>query len=235
MSAGLLDDEKAQVLKAAGLDRLNHNLNTSREHLRENLHDPHLRRPAQHAAVGQAGGTRNLLGGDRVAWASRRDELIEVARTLASVGAESIPVNFLLPFEGNVLEDTPADAVPLSPAYCLRVLCLFRFTSPAADVRCVPRAGSTTCGAWRRCACTPPTRCSSTATSTARGAERRRTYQMIRDAAFEIVSDTPLAELMEEIPGDTAEQERPRGLTREGVAIKSMQQLRPAQPVSPGA
>ncbi|MCA9406468.1 MAG: radical SAM protein [Candidatus Omnitrophica bacterium] len=32
VSAGLLDEEKAEVLKEAGLDRLNHNLNTSERH-----------------------------------------------------------------------------------------------------------------------------------------------------------------------------------------------------------
>lgn len=35
------------------------------------------------------------------------EELIEVAMTLRSLKAESIPVNFLLPFEGNVLDRSP--------------------------------------------------------------------------------------------------------------------------------
>ncbi|MEL7087266.1 MAG: biotin synthase BioB, partial [Planctomycetota bacterium] len=65
------------------------------------------------------------------------------------------------------------------------------------------------------------------------GAERRRTYQMIRDAGFEIVSDQPLDDLLEDIEADVAPQQRVGELTREGVAIKSMDELRPAMTAKP--
>lgn len=42
LSAGLLDIEKAQVLKEAGLDRYNHNLNTSEKSLFGNLRYSYL-------------------------------------------------------------------------------------------------------------------------------------------------------------------------------------------------
>ncbi len=232
VSAGLLDDEKAEVLKKAGLDRLNHNLNTARDAYAKicttHTYDDRLNTllSAKRAGLETCSGLIVGLG-------ETPDQLIEVAQTLASVGAESIPVNFLLPFEGNVLPDTPApeiapDALQLTPELCLRVLCLFRFTSPSADVRCA--AGREHHLRSLEAFCLYP------ANSlfldgylNGRGAERRRTYQMIQDAGFQIVSDTPLDDLLQDIPEDRSPQEQPRTLTRDGVPIKSIQELRPAK------
>ncbi len=226
VSAGLLDDEKAQVLKLAGLDRLNHNLNTSRDSYSKicttHTYDDRLNTllSAKRAGLETCSGMIAGMG-------ETPAEIIEVAKTLASVKAESIPVNFLLPFEGNVLPGTPADAQQLSPAYCLRILCMFRFTNPRADVRAA--AGREFHLRSLEALCLYP------ANSlfldgylNGEGAERRRTYQMIRDAGFEIVSDTPLDDLLDEIPADADPHAKISELTRDGVKIKSMAQLRPA-------
>jgi biotin synthase len=236
VSAGLLDDEKAQVLKKAGLDRLNHNLNTARDAYAEicttHTYDDRLNTllSAKRAGLETCSGLIAGMG-------ETPDQLIEIAHTLASVKAESIPVNFLLPFEGNVLADTPApearpDAIQLTPEVCLRILCLFRFTNPAADVRCA--AGREYHLRSLEAMCLYP------ANSlfldgylNGRGAERRRTYHMIRDAGFEIVSDHPLEDLLDEVAGDTNPQSRSE-LTRDGVAIKSIDELRPALPTPAG-
>ncbi len=222
VSAGLLDDDKARVLAEAGLDRLNHNLNTSRETYGKicttHTYDDRLSTlmSAKRAGLETCSGMIAGMG-------ETPDELIEVARTLRSVGSESIPVNFLLPFEGNVL-DRPAG---LTPEYCLRVLCLFRFTNPDAEVRCA--AGREFHLRSLEAMCLYP------ANSlfldgylNGKGAERRRTYQMIRDAGFEIVSDQPLDDLLDEIEADTAPTQRVSPVTRDGVAIKSLAELRPA-------
>lgn len=226
VSAGLLDDEKAEVLKLAGLDRLNHNLNTSRDSYGKicttHTYDDRLNTllSAKRAGLETCSGMIAGMG-------EKPAEIIEVAKTLASVKAESIPVNFLLPFEGNVLPGTPADAKQLSPEYCLRILCMFRFTNPAADLRAA--AGREFHLRSLEAMCLYP------ANSlfldgylNGEGAERRRTYQMIQDAGFEIVSDQPLADLLDEIPADADPNAKTSELTRDGVKIKSMQQLRPA-------
>lgn len=227
VSAGLLDDEKAEVLKKAGLDRLNHNLNTSRDNYGQicttHTYDDRLNTllSAKRAGLQTCSGLIAGMG-------ESADELIEVAQTLASVKAESIPVNFLLPFEGNVLDKPETSAgVELTPEYCLRVLCLFRFTNPEAEVRCA--AGREFHLRSLEAMCLYP------ANSlfldgylNGQGAERRRTYQMIRDAGFEIVSDHPLDDLLGELAADTDPNQRVSSLTREGVTIKSMDELRPA-------
>lgn len=220
VSAGLLDDEKAQVLAEAGLDRLNHNLNTARETYGKicttHTYDDRLNTllSAKRAGLQTCSGLIAGMG-------ESPEDLIEIAKTLRSVKAESIPVNFLLPFEGNVL-DTPHG---LTPEYCLRILCMFRLTNPDADVRCA--AGREYHLRSLEAMCLYP------ANSlfldgylNGQGAERRRTYQMILDAGFEIVSDHPLEDLLGELPSDTAPNQISK-LTRDGVTIKSMEELRP--------
>ena len=50
---------------------------------------------------------------------------------LREMGSDSIPVNFLMPFDGTPLEQTWL----LTPARCLRILAMVRFACPAAELR----------------------------------------------------------------------------------------------------
>jgi biotin synthase len=56
------------------------------------------------------------------------DDLVDVARGL---GVDSVPVNFLIPFEG-----TPqGQRWDLTPQHCLRILAMVRFVCPDVEVR----------------------------------------------------------------------------------------------------
>lgn len=229
VSAGLLDDDKAQTLKDAGLDRLNHNLNTSRANYpaicTTHTYDDRLAtlRSAQKAGL-------EVCSGLIVGMGETHTELVEVAKTLRSLGAPSIPVNFLLPFEGNVL-NTPKG---LSPEYCLRVLCMFRFVNPTAEIRC---------GAGREfhlrslevMAMYPANSLFLDGYLNGRGAARRRTYELLRDAGFEIESDIPLDDLLEDAPADVAPTQRV-GVTLDGrtAELKTVDELRPTRRSEPG-
>lgn len=223
VSAGLLDDDKARTLADAGLDRLNHNLNTSRDRYPEicstHTYDDRLStlRSAKRAGLATCSGLIAGMG-------ETPEELVEVAMELRELGSESIPVNFLLPFEGNAV-NAPAG---LTPEFCLRVLCLFRLTNPRAEVRCA--AGREFHLRSMEVMCLYP------ANSlfldgylNGRGAERRRTYQMIRDAGFEIVSDHGVDDLLAEIQADTDPRTRAEVTVGGGPAIKSVRELRPTQ------
>ncbi len=48
VSTGFVTNEGAVELKQAGLDRLNHNLNTSEAHYPQYLHDTYICRPAEY-------------------------------------------------------------------------------------------------------------------------------------------------------------------------------------------
>lgn len=225
VSAGLLDDEKAEVLKLAGLDRLNHNLNTSRARYGDicttHTYDDRLNTllSAKRAGLQTCSGLIAGMG-------ESPSELVELALTLAELKAESIPVNFLLPFEGNVL-DTPHG---LSPAYCLRILCLFRFANPSADVR-IAAGREYHLRSLEPLGLLPANSLFLDGYLNGRGAERRRTYALIADAGFELVGDHAVDTLLDALPEEDglADRNDRSSLTRDGVAIKSMAELRPAK------
>lgn len=225
VSAGLLDDQKARVLAEAGLDRLNHNLNTSRRHY-PSICSTHTYDDRVSTLVAARRAGLSICSGVIVGMGEPPADVVEVAMALRELGSASIPVNFLLPFEGNAV-NRPAG---LTPAYCLRVLCLFRLLNPKAEVRCA--AGREFhLRSMEVMSLYPANSLFLDGYLNGRGAERQRTYRMIRDAGFEIESDHPLDEMLEDIAADTD----PRScadLTVDGKnpAIKGLAELRPARP-----
>ncbi len=229
VSAGLLDEAKAAVLAEAGVDRLNHNLNTSRRHYPSicttHTYDDRLAtlRAARQAGLQTCSGLIAGMG-------EATDDLIEVAQTLRELGSESIPVNFLLPFEGTAIGRPRG----LTPQRCLRVLCLFRLTNPRAEVRCA--AGREFhLGALEPLCLYPANSLFVDGYLNAAGAERRRTYRMIRDAGFEVDSNVPLDELLDEASQATDETGDEVGVGAASITVggqtprtKTVAELRPA-------
>ena len=129
ISAGLINPDGAQKLKQAGLDQLNHNLNSSREFYPK-ICSTHTFDDRLNTLKAGRGAGINLCSGMIVGMGETTDDVIEVAMTLRELQVESIPVNFLVPIEGNVL----TQAQNLTPEYCLRVLCLFRLLNSLLGV-----------------------------------------------------------------------------------------------------
>jgi biotin synthase len=127
---GLLEPEHAAVLKAAGVDRINHNLNTSRAfHDRICSTHGYEDRLRTLRTVREAG--MELCSGMIVGLGESPADIVDVAGELRGLRVESIPINFLNPIDGTPLEGTRT----LDPRYCLKVLCLFRFLHPAVEIR----------------------------------------------------------------------------------------------------
>jgi biotin synthase len=59
------------------------------------------------------------------------EDIVEVAFALRDLGPASVPVNFLIPFDGTPLEGKWL----LTPQRCLRILALFRFVFPDVELR----------------------------------------------------------------------------------------------------
>jgi biotin synthase len=59
------------------------------------------------------------------------DDIVDLALRLRELDPDSVPVNFLIPFEGTPL----GEEWQLTPQRCLRILALFRFTFPDVEVR----------------------------------------------------------------------------------------------------
>lgn len=127
---GILKDGQAERLKGAGADAYNHNLNTSEDHYSEicSTHSFSERVETVHHAH-QAG--MQACSGLIVGMGESPDQLVDAVFKLVEVDSESIPINFLMPFEGTPLEDT----WELTPLKCLRILAMVRFAAPDKEIR----------------------------------------------------------------------------------------------------
>ncbi|MFE4652592.1 biotin synthase BioB [Streptomyces sp. NPDC056707] len=127
---GLLSDGQAERLRAAGADAYNHNLNTS-EATYGNITTTHTYADrVETLQQAQAAGLSACSG--LIAGMGESDEdLVDVALALRALDTDSVPVNFLIPFEGTPL----AKEWNLSPQRCLRILATVRFVCPDVEVR----------------------------------------------------------------------------------------------------
>ena len=127
---GLLSQDQADRLKACGVDRVNHNLNTSESHY-ESICSTHTYEDRVNTlkAVRQAG--MELCSGGIVGMGEKVADVVSMAVELRDLGVESIPVNFL-----NAIEGTPLEGQKdLTPAFCLKTLAMFRLVCPDREIR----------------------------------------------------------------------------------------------------
>lgn len=129
-SLGLLKDGQAEQLAAAGVDRFNHNLETSRRFFPEictsHSFDDRVRTVERVKAAGMEACCGGIMG-----MGETDEDRVTLALELRALEVESIPVNFLDPRPGTPL----AGRARLSPQDCLRALAMFRFVNPSRDIR----------------------------------------------------------------------------------------------------
>ncbi len=127
---GLLTPDQAERLAACGVNKVNHNLNTSAEHYGEicTTHT-YQDRIDTLKAVRSAG--MELCSGGIIGMGEKPRDVVSMAMELRDLGVESIPVNFLNPIEGTPL----AGPSELTPNYCLKVLAMFRLVNPSRELR----------------------------------------------------------------------------------------------------
>ncbi len=132
-SIGFLTEHQAKVLKDAGLDRINHNLNSSRNYY-PNICSTHTfdQRVANIRMLQGLG--YEICSGGIIGMGESKEDVVDMLMELREIQPEALPINFLLPIPGTPLEH--ADMSVLSTAYCLKVLCLARLLVPKADIRC---------------------------------------------------------------------------------------------------
>ncbi|TJZ59276.1 biotin synthase BioB [Streptomyces piniterrae] len=127
---GLLSDGQAGRLREAGADAYNHNLNTSEATYGDicTTHDFSDRVSTVQQA--QAAGMSACSG--LIAGMGESDaDLVDVVFALRELDPDSVPVNFLIPFEGTPL----AKEWNLTPQRALRILAMVRFVCPDIEVR----------------------------------------------------------------------------------------------------
>ena len=127
---GLLDRRQADRLKSAGVDRVNHNLNTSETHYGDicTTHT-YADRVATLQHVRDAG--MEMCSGGIIGMGQSHRDVVSMAMDLRRLGVQSIPLNFL-----NAIEGTPLQTQSeLTPQDCLRALAMFRFVAPDRELR----------------------------------------------------------------------------------------------------
>jgi biotin synthase len=130
-SVGLLTDSQARALKAAGLDRINHNLNTSRRYYGQICTTHTYQDRVDTVARCRAAGLEICSGGI-VGQGETDEDIVDMLTALSELGPEAIPINFLVPVEG-----TPFGGLDtgLTPQKCLKILCLTRLLNPHREIR----------------------------------------------------------------------------------------------------
>ncbi len=129
-SIGTVDKEDLQLLKEAGVNRINHNLETS-ERFFPNIVSTHTWKDRYETIkaiqdVGLSTCTGGIFG-----MGESDEDIVDLADTYRNLGVHSIPLNFLIPIPGTPL----ADANNLTPAKCLKIVALFRTFNPKAEIR----------------------------------------------------------------------------------------------------
>jgi biotin synthase len=210
VSPGVINAAQARKLKEAGLDRLNHNLNTSEEYYRyictSHTYADRLRTLEAAHSVGLA-----VCSGVIIGMGEKAEDIYGMAKSLRELGAESIPVNFLIPIPGIALKQ----AQGLTPEYCLRVLCLFRFLNPKAEIRMAA-------GREMHLRSLEPFGLLAANSLflqgylNVQGSSNVKTLQMIKDMGFTIKSDVPLEKLLAQSDDACS-----------GEGLKGVKELRP--------
>ena len=129
-SLGLLSERQARLLKDAGVDRINHNLNTS-EAYHASICTTHTYQDRLTTIRNARSAGLEICSGGIVGMGESDDDLIDLAMALRELRPDSIPINTLHPVAGTPLEDCRH----LTPTHCLKVLCLFRFLHPRTEIR----------------------------------------------------------------------------------------------------
>ncbi|WP_227468148.1 biotin synthase BioB [Microbacterium sp. YJN-G] len=127
---GILRDGQAERLESAGVDAYNHNINTAESH-----HDRIVQTHTYQDRIRTIGKAKQAslspCSGLIVGMGESSAQIVEAVFALRELDVDSIPVNFLIPFDGTPMQGR----WDLTPAQCLRIVALVRFACPATEVR----------------------------------------------------------------------------------------------------
>lgn len=180
-SLGLLTEEKAQRLKESGIDRFNHNLETSENYFSQVVTTHEFKDRVNTAKVVKKVGLDLCCGGLFGMGESLQDR-VDLAFALADLDVDSVPVNFLDPRPGTPFEK---QANPLKPNDCLRTLAMIRFVIPQTEVR-IAGGRETTLRHLQPLALYPANSMFTAGYLTTGGQSYEEDKRMIEDAGFEI-------------------------------------------------
>lgn len=198
---GLLTEAQTRRLAQAGVDRVNHNLNTSAAHT-ANVVTTHTFEDRKRTVENVKAAGITTCSGGIIGLGETDDDVIDLALALRELEVTSVPVNFLIPIPGTPFHDRGE----LDPRRCLRVLCLYRFLLPTQEIR-IAGGREMHLRSMQPMGLYPANSIFIGDYLTTAGQEARKDIEMIRDAGFVLekadgssLEGDPLTDFPEHLP-----------------------------------
>ena len=129
-SLGIINEAQANRLAKAGLERYNHNLETSERHFADIVTTHKYADRVKTIEVATNAGF-GVCGGGIFGIGENETDRIDMALELRRLGVDTVPMNFLHPIDGTPLGKTEA----LPPREILRIIALYRFIMPKTNLK----------------------------------------------------------------------------------------------------
>ena len=127
---GTLTKGQLSYLQQAGLHRLHHNIETSREYFPRvcttHTFEERLEMLENARSLGLSTCSGGILG-----MGESMEDRVEMAMTLRKINVDSVPINFLMPIKGTPFEKIDA----ITPLEALHSIALFRLILPRKEIR----------------------------------------------------------------------------------------------------
>lgn len=130
-SLGLLSEEQVKQIKEAGVERYNHNINTS-EHYHNHICTTHNFEDRVNTVKMVKKYGMEACCGVIIGMGESREDRIEMALSLRQLNPKTVPINFLNPIKGTLLEDYEDK---ISEEEILKTICIFRLALPKSLLR----------------------------------------------------------------------------------------------------
>ena len=130
-SLGLLSEDQIKKIKEAGVERFNHNINTSKNY--------HSKICTTHNSEDRIKTVKNIVNngieactGVILGMGESKEDRIDMALSLAELNTKTVPINVLNPIKGTPLENY---GNKITEEEVLRTICIFRIAMPKAILR----------------------------------------------------------------------------------------------------
>lgn len=129
-SLGFISQKWAEKLKSAGLNRYNHNLETTESFFKNIISTHTYQKRVETIRMLKEMGLEVCCGGI-FGLGETPTQRLEFAFALRDLDVDCVPLNFLNPAAGTRLENVP----PLSPLEILRLIAIYRLILPTVEIR----------------------------------------------------------------------------------------------------
>ena len=131
-SLGMLDKDQLSALRAAGLDRYHHNIESSPRFYPQIVSTHKIEDRIRTIELAKEVGL-SVCSGGILGMGEDWQDRVEMALLLRNLDVDSVPLNFLLPIPGTPLGNREM----IDPISALRCIALFRYALPNKEVRII--------------------------------------------------------------------------------------------------